>query len=68
MIPFACLDYVYVLKKRRVENMEQAIEKAHSLATAGDIVSLSPACASFDQFPSYEVRGREFKKKVMSLK
>lgn len=52
----------------RVENMEQAIEKAHSLATAGDIVSLSPACASFDQFPSYEVRGREFKKKVMSLK
>jgi UDP-N-acetylmuramoylalanine--D-glutamate ligase len=37
------------------------------LAVAGDVVLLAPACASFDQFQSYEHRGRVFKEVVHSL-
>lgn len=51
----------------RVENMEQAVQKAFALAAQGDIVLLSPACASWDMYPSYEVRGRDFKENVMQL-
>lgn len=51
----------------RVENMEQAVRKAFALAQQGDIVLLSPACASWDMYPSYEVRGRDFKENVMQL-
>jgi len=51
----------------RVENMEQAVKKAFALAQQGDIVLLSPACASWDMYPSYEVRGRDFKENVMQL-
>jgi len=38
------------------------------MAKKGDIVLLSPACASFDMFMDYEDRGRQFKKLVMALK
>lgn len=48
-------------------NMDRAVEAAHSLAQAGDTVLLAPACASFDQFESYEHRGRVFKDLVRSL-
>ena len=47
--------------------LEQAVRKAADLAVEGDIVLLAPACASFDQFPSYEHRGRVFKELVQSL-
>ena len=49
------------------ETLENAIRKAHAVAKPGDIVLLAPACASFDQFKSYEHRGRTFKDIVRSL-
>jgi len=50
------------------ETLENAIQLAHDAAHAGDIVLLAPACASFDQFRSYEHRGKLFKEVVEKLK
>jgi UDP-N-acetylmuramoylalanine--D-glutamate ligase len=50
-----------------VETMEEALKIAQSLAKAGDVVLLSPACASYDQFSNYEERGRLFKQMVLRL-
>lgn len=47
-----------------VGDLEHAVAAAASVARPGDVVLLSPACASFDQFPDYEVRGRRFKELV----
>lgn len=49
------------------ETLENAIRKAHASAKPGDVVLLAPACASFDQFKSYEHRGKVFKEIVHSL-
>lgn len=49
------------------ESMEQAVQLAYENAQAGDIVSLSPACASFDLYPNFEVRGQHFKRLVKEL-
>ncbi len=46
------------------EGFKQAVEKARDIAESGDIVILSPACASFDLFKNFEVRGDTFKKIV----
>ncbi len=51
----------------RTENLGESIEKAHKSAKSGDIVALSPACASFDAFPNFAARGKFFKEKVMKL-
>jgi UDP-N-acetylmuramoylalanine--D-glutamate ligase len=48
--------------------MAAALATARQLAQRGDIVLLSPACASFDQYKDYEDRGRQFKKLVHALK
>jgi UDP-N-acetylmuramoylalanine--D-glutamate ligase len=48
----------------RSETLVNAVEEASRLARPGDIVLLAPACASFDQFESYEHRGRVFKQAV----
>lgn len=47
--------------------LEDAVKKAFSKATAGDVILLSPACSSFDMFENYEERGNVFKKFVLSL-
>ena len=49
------------------ETLENAIRRASEAAVAGDVILLAPACASFDQFQSYEHRGRVFKETVHSL-
>jgi UDP-N-acetylmuramoylalanine--D-glutamate ligase len=49
------------------ETLENAIRRASAVAQPGDIVLLAPACASFDQFQSYNHRGRVFKEVVNVL-
>lgn len=49
------------------ESMAEAVKSAYYLASKGDTVLLSPACASFDLFNNYEERGRQFKKSVRNL-
>jgi UDP-N-acetylmuramoylalanine--D-glutamate ligase len=51
----------------RVDDMQEAVQLAASLAEEGDIVLLSPACKSFDQFLNFEDRGRKFKAMVSEL-
>lgn len=46
---------------------EEAVQKAAAMATAGDVVLLSPCCASFDLFKNYEDRGEKFKAAVRKL-
>lgn len=50
-----------------VDTFEEAIYKSKSLSKVGDIITLSPACASFDLFPNFEIRGDKFKEIVNSL-
>lgn len=52
---------------RRSEMMCEAIREAIAAAVPGDIVMLSPACASFDQFRDYEARGDNFRQIVEAL-
>ncbi len=49
------------------ENMENAVRRAFAQAQSGDVVLLSPACASFDMFRDYADRGEQFKGCVQSL-
>lgn len=50
-----------------VNTLEEAVEKARELSEEGDVVTLSPACASFDMFPNFAVRGNKFKEIVNKL-
>ncbi len=49
------------------ETLAEAVRVAAGLAREGDVVILSPACSSFDQFRSFEHRGESFRKAVMEL-
>ena len=49
------------------EDLKEAVEKCALLALPGDAVLLSPACASWGQFDSYEQRGDKFKEYVREL-
>ena len=55
------------MKILRSESLEQSVKMAHEIAKEGDIVSLSPACASFDAYPNFEERGNHYKKLVNEL-
>lgn len=52
----------------RAESLKEAVDIARSKGTKGDIVTLSPACASFDMYRNFEERGNKFKQIVNSLK
>ena len=51
----------------RVEDIAEAVALAHKTAQSGDIVTLSPACASFDKYPNFVARGNHFKQLVNEL-
>ena len=51
----------------RVSSMEEAVNKAYNVAVSGDIVSMSPASASFDMYKDFEERGNHFKQLVNEL-
>jgi len=55
------------VRVERCELISEAVRRASEAARAGEVVLLSPACASFDQFRSYEDRGEKFKAYVTQL-
>lgn len=52
----------------RASTLQEAVQLAHDRAAKGDVVLLSPACASFDMFQDFEDRGRQFKEAVGRLR
>jgi len=56
-----------VMAVRRAKDMHDAVRIAHELAHTGDVVLLSPACASFDMFRNYEHRAEVFRKAVREV-
>lgn len=52
---------------RFADSMQEAVQKCYMSADRGDVVLMSPACASFDMFDSYEDRGFAFIRSVMAL-
>jgi UDP-N-acetylmuramoylalanine--D-glutamate ligase len=52
---------------RRVAGLEDAVRAAAAAAAPGEVVLLSPACASFDAFPNFEARGERFRQIVAGL-
>ena len=53
---------------KRVDNVVEAVPLAYQLSESGDVILLSPACASWDQFKTFEVRGDIFIEAVHKLK
>jgi UDP-N-acetylmuramoylalanine--D-glutamate ligase len=51
-----------------VDSFEEAVEKSREVAVPGDYVVLSPACASFDMFTNFEIRGNRFRELVNQMK
>jgi len=52
---------------KMAESLEEAVNMAKEIAKVGDIITLSPACASFDMYPNFMVRGNKFKDIVKEL-
>jgi UDP-N-acetylmuramoylalanine--D-glutamate ligase len=57
----------YGLPIADTHSMEECVHQAYRMAKSGETVLLSPCCASFDLFKSYEDRGRQFKEMVCKL-
>jgi UDP-N-acetylmuramoylalanine--D-glutamate ligase len=57
-----------IVATSRVKTLKEAVIKAYDHAMSGDVVLLSPGCASFDEFKDYKDRGRFFKEVVRDLK
>ena len=51
-----------------LDNLTDAVKEAYSNSADGDIILLSPACASWDQFPNFEERGKLFKSEILKYK
>jgi UDP-N-acetylmuramoylalanine--D-glutamate ligase len=56
-----------IVKTTQVSTLKEAIEVAYGHSASGDVVLLSPGCASFDEFSNYKERGRFFKEVVRNL-
>jgi UDP-N-acetylmuramoylalanine--D-glutamate ligase len=52
----------------RVSAMSEAVRAARAAAAEGDVVLLSPGCASFDMYTSYAERGEDFRREVLRLR
>ena len=50
-----------------VDSLAKAVKQAHQIAVPGDVVLLSPSCASYDMFDNFEHRGKEFINLVRTL-
>jgi UDP-N-acetylmuramoylalanine--D-glutamate ligase len=57
-----------ILMVEGADNMEKIVRASAKIALPGDVVLLTPACASFDMFKNYKDRGEQFKKEVLLLK
>jgi UDP-N-acetylmuramoylalanine--D-glutamate ligase len=51
---------------QRVNSLQEAVLRAREVVMPGDVVLLSPACASFDMFDSFEARGELFREAVVT--
>ncbi|MEO2066116.1 MAG: UDP-N-acetylmuramoyl-L-alanine--D-glutamate ligase, partial [Desulfurobacteriaceae bacterium] len=56
-----------LVEVKRAESMDEAVRLAFSMASSGDVVLLSPGCASFDMFKNYADRGEAFRRAVRKL-
>ncbi|MBK3494490.1 UDP-N-acetylmuramoyl-L-alanine--D-glutamate ligase [Viridibacillus sp. YIM B01967] len=56
-----------VEKIAHADQMESGVEQAANLSNEGDVILLSPACASWDQYPTFEIRGDKFIEAAMKL-
>jgi UDP-N-acetylmuramoylalanine--D-glutamate ligase len=65
VVPYAFGEDAERLPGKRHATLDDALAAARAVARAGDVVLLSPACASFDQFRDFEARGEHFKTLVL---